>query len=934
MRLRMPGGEVHKTFKIFCGNLAGAATKDDLYYLFSQYGPVIEAVVMVGKFYGFVHMAYEEDGWKAICELRGYNLHGKAMAVEASINSKKAAPVFKQNIIGKGISTLDDFNDFSASKSKSSEPRERHHPPEPFPAFKQPETSIGLPTPSLFSYPPPFTTSVSSSQPSPIGQTPPPQSRASPMPDFQSFKSFDAIKERASPMSKMQAVDANSNPIQESNHVRPEKDPALCNICGAAFDEWQHKPKILSCGHTFCCDCLISLARDTEVKCPMGCTYTTSLTETGISGEWHSALTEMGISGEWHSACTIHSPSALTEMGISGEWHSACTIHTPTTLIKTGISGLTTNYTVPIKKLASISSSLPILPPSFSQLNGAQRPGSSPSPMICCTCLKIVSNDMCSNQGHQLIPEDQAKDILRGHLQTSQDLTLKQLRQTMTMRATMKERLERTVLSVEKFLEELRRKVEGEELEEAVLQEHLADLMAASESLTDSTSISQLIESLQKVHSYSSIISTQFSQCAAVTAINNATEAIVIKLKQSALDAVLASIGFRNDEAFAMASSLEEHALYGNNANVLLLYMLSDLLSTRMMQLSVSPISPLSPSQQPPMSASSPMQPNMAPSVASNSVLEDSLGHSLGLSPGKLNELKSYEISKLNELKSHEMSNVNVEHILQMTEAIEAGSLLGSNDGMSVMSAGATAIGSSHMGSALSLGLTNLSLLASETSENGKDELESLTDKKEPIPVSYVDAAKKPAKPTPPPETPPKMPMLKPLSPVGRPGKFPHCWMILSINGILAGRIIFELRPDKAPRMCDNFVALCTNRSGYGYKGTHFFKSGEGFLAGGDVENDDGTGGYSAFEKSTFEADLCPLKDEVGMVRFKGIGTSDNGRGMIGSQFMIWCGDREFKKFSYSLVFGKVVDGLDVAKKAAAINVHRVSVKVEDCGAI
>lgn len=36
-----------------------------------------------------------------------------AMAVEASINSKKAAPVFKQNIIGKGITTLDDFNEYS-----------------------------------------------------------------------------------------------------------------------------------------------------------------------------------------------------------------------------------------------------------------------------------------------------------------------------------------------------------------------------------------------------------------------------------------------------------------------------------------------------------------------------------------------------------------------------------------------------------------------------------------------------------------------------------------------------------------------------------------------------------------------------------------------------------------------------------------------------
>lgn len=36
------------------------------------------------------------------------------MAVEASINSKKATPLLKQNIIGKGITTLDDFNEFGA----------------------------------------------------------------------------------------------------------------------------------------------------------------------------------------------------------------------------------------------------------------------------------------------------------------------------------------------------------------------------------------------------------------------------------------------------------------------------------------------------------------------------------------------------------------------------------------------------------------------------------------------------------------------------------------------------------------------------------------------------------------------------------------------------------------------------------------------------
>lgn len=79
--------------------------------------------------------------------------------------------------------------------------------------------------------------------------------------------------------------------------------------------------------------------------------------------------------------------------------------------------------------------------------------------MVCCSCPKIAASESCSSSGHQLIPEDQARDIIRRNLQTSLEVTLKKLRQTMTLRATMKERLERTVLSVEKFLEELKRKV-------------------------------------------------------------------------------------------------------------------------------------------------------------------------------------------------------------------------------------------------------------------------------------------------------------------------------------------------------------------------------------------------------------------------------------------------------------------------------------------
>lgn len=41
--------------------------------------------------------------------------------------------------------------------------------------------------------------------------------------------------------------------------------------------------------------------------------------------------------------------------------------------------------------------------------------------------------------------------------------------------------------------------VEGEQLEEAVLQEHLADLTMASEALAEGSSISQLVDSFNQV---------------------------------------------------------------------------------------------------------------------------------------------------------------------------------------------------------------------------------------------------------------------------------------------------------------------------------------------------------------------------------------------------------------------------------------------------
>ncbi|CAL4060347.1 unnamed protein product [Meganyctiphanes norvegica] len=882
-----------KTFKIFCGNLSGDATHEDLHYLFSAYGPVVEAVVMKGKFYGFVHMEHEGDGWRAICNLRGHKLKGKAMAVEPSINSKRVNPLQKQNIIGQGMNNLDDFDDFEFSMEHTEDYVEEEKR-ETSPILKTSEilpisepcnlitnsTNTILPPPGLGS-PPHFPnnsdcSSINHSSLNPSLNSG--SSTSSPLPDnslsraieedlLLNRKSPQLFNHRQSPFSLQPhqkfplftAVDANSNSIS-SSQVSSKKDWSICSLCCTCYDDWQHKPKILSCGHTFCCDCLISLASATEVKCPSGCSYTTSLTEAGISG-------------------------------------------------------LTTNYTVPFKKSEELRSTpSPIMPPTFSQHNGS----SSKKNEVCCTCLKSPPLISCSTNGHKLIGDSEAWELLGGQMRELLELVLQQLRTAMTMRAAMKDRLQSTLTSVEKFGEELRRKVEGEEMEEVLLQEQLADLTQANEVLREPRgSIQSLLDNFKTVHTYSSIIPTTYTQCHAITAINNATEAINITLKPSSLN-TLSALGFSSEEAFAMTSSLEQHAMCGNNANVVLLYMLSDLLASRMIQLTSIGASSI-PSFSPALSSKPPPPPGLLP-----------------MSPRHIVDSSIIAHNKHGQSRCNDMS-LNVEDIVfKVTEAIETGTDLppiGSPDVLSGFSSCTDSNITPTITSFMSLGLSNLKILASDEKEES-DQVEKSSEKdsfSSAPSSSFAEAAKKPAKPT------PKIPVnnvTKPSASISKTGKFPNCWMSVSINGINVGRIIFELRPDKAPKMCENFLGLCISKPGYGYKGCHFFKSGDGILAGGDVEHDDGTGGYSIYDKKPFEADLCPLKDEVGMVRFKGAGTSDTGRGMVGSQFMIWCTDREFKKFAFSLVFGKVIDGLEVAKKASSVNVHRTSVIIEDCGTV
>ena len=76
--------------KIFIGNIAQEAEKDELEALFTPYGQVTECAKY--KNYAFVHMDDRKSATKAIRELHGHKLHGRPINVEPS-RGKNNGPV-------------------------------------------------------------------------------------------------------------------------------------------------------------------------------------------------------------------------------------------------------------------------------------------------------------------------------------------------------------------------------------------------------------------------------------------------------------------------------------------------------------------------------------------------------------------------------------------------------------------------------------------------------------------------------------------------------------------------------------------------------------------------------------------------------------------------------------------------------------------------
>ncbi|CAG9460468.1 unnamed protein product [Pedinophyceae sp. YPF-701] len=147
--------------------------------------------------------------------------------------------------------------------------------------------------------------------------------------------------------------------------------------------------------------------------------------------------------------------------------------------------------------------------------------------------------------------------------------------------------------------------------------------------------------------------------------------------------------------------------------------------------------------------------------------------------------------------------------------------------------------------------------------------------------------------------------------------ELPRAFFEVSTGSELVGRVVFELRPDVAPRTCANFLALCAGDKGEGvsgkrlsYQGTPFHRVIPRFMIqGGDFECGDGTGGESIYGR-TFEDESFQLRhDSAGVLSMANAGPDTNG-----SQFFITLDPAPYLDGKH-VVFGRVVEGLGVCKK-------------------